>query len=123
MIENASFALDWMMTSGTCAPSLALCAAVCGRTPKDRSHPTNPDDFGRCMVLLRDLPQARCYLYLAAKLSSDWARLVAHWTDVEQCFVGEVGTSWECSSQAIQTGLLLQQIFSGQDTDTQEQFS
>lgn len=44
--------------------------------------PGDADDFRRCELLLRQVPELRTRLHEMARHSEPWARLVARWHDV-----------------------------------------
>ena len=46
------------------------------------NHPSNPDDFRRCELLLRAVPEYRERLSEMARLSDIWGRLVEHWQEI-----------------------------------------
>lgn len=52
-------------------------------------HPRDPSDFRRCVELLKNVPEARPHLHLMADVSPQWARLVAHWADLENLLAEE----------------------------------
>lgn len=122
-IANLAPALDWIMSANTSPSSYALCAVVCGKTPTDRRHPQDAVDFGKCMHFLREVPQAKAYLFLAANISQEWARLVSRWTELEQLFIDEIGIAYDKGVNAVRTTALLQAVVAGVDMPVQDQFS
>lgn len=46
------------------------------------SHPYDPDDFRRCELLLREVPEAREHMHLLAADCPLWAALVGAWDEL-----------------------------------------
>ena len=65
------------------------------------SHPRDPDDFRRCELLLRQVPEFRECLPTMADMSAAWSQLVDHWGEIvalmeEECpgvFSGKHGAA------------------------------
>ena len=53
------------------------------------SRPYDPDDFRRCELLLRQVPELRARLPEMADLSPLWARLVARWDEIVALMIEE----------------------------------
>lgn len=49
---------------------------------KRECHPYDPDDFRRCYLLLKAVPQWKEKLFLMKEVSPVWSRLVNHWNDL-----------------------------------------
>ena len=90
--------LDWFITSQNKGISSEAMAAVLLDREPDRkwgsNHPCDPADFNRCLLLLQCAPEARNHMDKVAALSDVWAKLVEKWSEVEQCFLDEVGLNW-----------------------------
>ena len=91
--------IDWMCSStnkGT--SSKAMAAAFLDREPEDRfgfgTHPADPADFNRCLLLLETAPEARKHMDKVAALSDKWKKIVENWDELENCFLDEVGLNW-----------------------------
>ena len=80
------------------------------------SHPHDPDDLDRCLQLLEAVPALRQMLPKMATASPAWAALVAHWDDVEQCHLEEVGLRWTKACTAPKTYALMESVLAGAKT-------
>ena len=58
------------------------CLGINGRI----DHPLDGGDFGRCVRLLRDVPELRRRLGRVRKLSPQWARLIDSWAELEKLY-------------------------------------
>lgn len=58
-----------------------------------KSHPYDPDDLRRCLLLLQASPETRDRLNDMATCSSAWARLIARWDELERLFLEEAGAN------------------------------
>lgn len=74
------------------------------------SHPHDPADLDRCLVLLHDVPELRAKLPLMAKASPAWAALIAVWDQLEALHIAEVGLGWTKSNSAAETYKLMRTI-------------
>lgn len=60
------------------------------------AYPLDPDDFRRCELLLRQVPELRSRLGEMADLSDQWAELVPRWTEIADLIEEECGPLvWE----------------------------
>lgn len=89
--------LKWFVQGETGISSKALAAAVCDLEPdqgwaKYGNHPSDPDDFKRCVKFLDEVPEARKHLGKVAALSDVWGRLVENWDELEALFREEYPT-------------------------------
>jgi hypothetical protein len=78
--------------------------------PHDRSHPYDPADLNRCLLLLDAVPEIRDNMDKVAGISETWAKLVDRWDEVEQCFLDEVGLNWTKGDRAPRTYELMKAI-------------
>jgi hypothetical protein len=87
------------------------------RKEEGRFHSHDPSDFNCCLLLLKAVPGLRKKLPEMAKLSKEWKRLVAHWSDIEASLIAEVGDTWGDNGltpvPAIQTNQLMKQVLAG----------
>lgn len=58
---------------------------------KGGATPSDPSDFGRCLRLLEAFPEWKARLPEMASVSEEWAALVLHWAELEDCFLREAG--------------------------------
>lgn len=55
---------------------------VWGEVRRFAHHPLDPDDFRRCELLLRAVPELRGRLSEMATVSPEWAGLVERWDEI-----------------------------------------
>ncbi|MDZ4341323.1 MAG: hypothetical protein U1E51_02665 [Candidatus Binatia bacterium] len=101
--------LKWFGQGQVGASSRAMALAAVGM-PNDGSHPYDPDDFNRCLLLLEAVPEIRQHMDRVAAINKTWAKLVDRWGEVEQCFLDEVGLDWQWGRHATRTYELMKQI-------------
>lgn len=101
--------LNWFATGRVGASSKAMALAAV-EMPHDRSHPYDPDDLNRCLLLLDAVPEIRNHMDKVAAISDTWAKLVERWSEVEQCFLDEVGLNWTKGDRAPRTYELMKAI-------------
>lgn len=101
--------LAWFATGSVGESSKAMACAVAG-LPNNRSHPYDPADFNRCLLLLDAVPEIKKHMDKVAAISETWGKLVARWGEVEQCFLGEAGRNWSCRKAAPQTYQLMKDV-------------
>lgn len=77
------------------------------------NHPHDPDDFDRCLKLLRDVPGLREILPRMAEVSPVWAALVKRWDEIERCHLDEVGLGWTKARSAPKTYDLMRSVIDG----------
>ena len=101
--------LNWFGTGRVGASSKAMALASIGAS-NDGSHPHDPADFNRCLLLLEQVPEIRNHMEKIAAINDSWAKLVARWDDVEQSFLDEVGFDWSKASSAPKTYKLMKEV-------------
>lgn len=57
-----------------------------------KSHPSDPEDFGRCLRLLEAVPELVEHLPLMSSLSPTWAAYVARWDEMVALYKEEYPT-------------------------------
>ena len=87
--------LGWYCTGERGLSSEAIARTAAGHplgNGKDSRCPYDAADLRRCVLLLREVPEAfeHGVLVLAAKYDN-WAALAAHWTRLERTLTGEIG--------------------------------
>lgn len=75
-----------------------------------KSHPYDPDDFDRCLLLLDAVPEFREQLHKMKSCSKKWAALVDNWTAIEVSHLSEVGLGWTKARSAPETYKLMKSI-------------
>ncbi|CAM0059399.1 hypothetical protein VPHK233G2_0051 [Vibrio phage K233 g2] len=66
----------------------------------DKSHPHDPDDLNRCLLLLIAVPELRDHMYKLRSVSKQWEQLVDNWDSLESCFINEAGLNWSKAGKA-----------------------
>lgn len=85
--------LHWFATGNTGVSSKCIAKAMLGiEMPGfDKWTPRDPSDFCRCLKLLRDVPEIGAYLTeVMTPISPEWAKILDHWDEIEECFMEEV---------------------------------
>ena len=105
MSEWQQRAVDWIGSQDTGASSKSIWVHMMGgRRPKyGWAYPHDPDDLGRCLRLLRLIPEWKPRLPEMATRSAVWAGLVAHWDEIASMMADEVGIDWEKGRSARRT--------------------
>lgn len=83
--------LNWFVSGETGISSETMAAAVCDIKPNKKwsglgNHPSDPDDFKRCVKFLEAVPEARNHLNKVAALSKQWEKLITNWDELEMLF-------------------------------------
>lgn len=92
--ENA----DWWLAHGAKGiSSSTMFKYLDGRdiTGGWESHPSDPDDFGRCYKLLQAVPQWKTQLHEMSAVSPVWARLVDNWDKLTEMYEQNVREDWK----------------------------
>jgi len=89
--------LEWFANGERGISSEAMACAVSDMKPNESwarfgNHPSDPDDFKRCVKFLEAVPEARQHMNKVAALSKVWARLVEHRDELEALFREEYPT-------------------------------
>jgi hypothetical protein len=79
------------------------------------NHPHDPADLGRCLGLLRTMPEWRKRIPEMKARSRYWRALVRRWDDVVACMEEEVGWDWSKGRSARRTYDLMQMIYKTAD--------
>jgi len=84
--------LQWFATGerGISSEAIAYQMAGIKNGRKWNIHPSDPDDFKRCLKLVNLIPEIRLRLDEMRQVSAEWNALVENWKAVEDCFMGEV---------------------------------
>ena len=88
--------LDWLSNGEVGVSSNAMAMASLSRVPHpvfDTMHPLDPSDFRRCLLLARQIPEAKT---VGAKLLAEldkfkWKQIYEHWDEIEASLVSELG--------------------------------
>lgn len=101
--------LNWFGTGRVGASSKAMALAAIG-APNDGSHPYDPDDLNRCLLLLEKVPEIRQHMDKVAAINETWGKLVSRWDEVEKSFIDEVGFNWSKARSAPKTYKLMKEV-------------
>lgn len=80
-------ALKWALGRNTGSSSKAMCAELMGVEGADRSYPRDAGDLGRCIGMLKAVPELRQHLDRMRTVSPYWKALVENWTELEALYV------------------------------------
>lgn len=102
--------IQWLALGrvGLSSKCMAMWLAFGQRT--DGSHPRDPDDLDRCLVLLSFAPGLRKLLPKMAEVSPSWAALVSRWDEIESTHLDEVGLGWTKARSAPRTYALMKKV-------------
>jgi hypothetical protein len=95
------------VSSDTMVQHLTGLQTLRGWTP---SHPYDPGDLNRCLLLLQEVPLMRVILPEMANVSPSWAALIENWELVESTFLEEAGPNWSKAKSAPKTYALMRSI-------------
>lgn len=112
-MKTATLANAWIVGSDSGASSKAIWAHMMGTTPSyGWSHPHDPSDFGRCVRLLKLIPEWRTRLHEMSARSHAWKALVDNWSLIEAAMSDEVGIDWSKGRNAPATYDLMKRVLS-----------
>lgn len=101
--------LAWMGSGRVGESSKAMALAVVG-APNNGSHPSDPADFNRCLLLLEAVPDIRKHMGKVSEINETWRKIVSRWDELEKCFIDEVGLDWSKAQKATKTYALMKEI-------------
>lgn len=87
-------AADWLSGNDTGVSSKALCRHMLGLNVADNSAPSDGADLGRCLRLLKLIPEWTGRITEMADLGYCWAALVPHWSELEELLRAEAGDDY-----------------------------
>jgi hypothetical protein len=101
--------LSWLATGEVGASSKCMAFTVLN-LPTDKSHPHDPDDFNRCLKLVRTIPEIKACFDQIAELSPSWSVIISNWTMIEANFIREAGFDWSKSKSAMNTYKIMRKL-------------
>lgn len=109
--------LRWYCTGERGLSSEAIARTAAGHplgNGKDSRVPYDAADLRRCVLLLREVPEAfeHGVLVLAAKYDS-WSALAANWTQLERTLTGEAGADLNLRVKTPRTYRLIRSLLDG----------
>lgn len=110
-MENAANqkAIEWIVGRDTGASSKALWATMMGQK-SDGSHPHDPGDLGRCLRLLKMIPEWKTRLAEMGGVSPYWSALVEVWATLEALMLEEMGPNFDTGFSAKKTNSLMTKV-------------
>lgn len=112
MVQSSAI-LNWLFNGETGISSKAMAATALGvhiEDAWDREPPQDPDDFNRCLKLVRAAPEVRESFDKIAALSPAWAAIVANWEKIESRFLDEAGIDWRKAREAPRTYYFMREL-------------
>lgn len=94
-------AVAWIRDGQVGMSSRAIHDHMLGLPAKDGySHPYDPDDLNRCLLLLDLIPEWVPRMGEMAQHGKEWAGLAERWGEITLCLLDEVGLDW-CKGRAL----------------------
>jgi hypothetical protein len=93
-IDIPQSVLSWVGSGERGTSSETIVAALWGLPLTGRwgwSHPHDPADLRRCLLLLRDSPETFARFQEMRQVSPEWRSLVDRWNELERLFFEEAG--------------------------------
>jgi hypothetical protein len=105
----------WNDSYDTGISSKAIASVMRGATASvgASSYPRDPADLGRCLRLLRLIPEWRPRILIMGGLGPVWAEMARRWDELEQSMADEVGIFWEKGKSAPKTYALMRECQDG----------
>lgn len=103
-------AVAWLRDGRVGMSSRAIHDHMLGLKAKEGySHPHDPDDLNRCLLLLELIPEWKPRMPEMAQRSSAWAGLIANWDQIVSSFYDEIGLNWSKNRPGPRTYDLMKQ--------------
>jgi hypothetical protein len=102
--------IHWLATGRVGASSKCMALWLAFDQKTDASHPWDPDDMNRCLLLLHQAPGLRPLIPRMAELSKVWKSIAARWDEIEASQLQEIGLDWVKASAAPKTYELMRQV-------------
>ena len=116
MTEIPSSVVNWL-AGGERGISSETIVSHIWKLPKSRwgySHPHDPDDLKRCLLLLDASPETRARFDEMRDVSPEWAALVDRWSGIKALFMAETcGITWPNRKNAVNTYEAMKHCFAG----------
>jgi hypothetical protein len=102
---------NWIVNGRVGSSSKAIWLHMTGTpTEGEYSHPYDPDDLNRCLLLLDLIPEWKPRMSEMAVHSIAWAALAERWEEITACFLEEVGLDWCNGNSAQKTYAMMKQV-------------
>jgi hypothetical protein len=102
--------IRWLAQGEVGESSKTMAFTALGQETTFKSYPLDPDDFKRCLKLLKAAPEVRLHFSAIRALSPTWAALIDHWDELEALFIEEAGTEWNWRWSAPKTYDRIQEL-------------
>jgi hypothetical protein len=90
VIEKMNF---WLQKGEHGMSSETIFQVISGQRITDRlTHPYDPDDFRRCYLLIKAIPEWKEELYLLKTISPVWSKLVENWDKLTEMLEEQMKT-------------------------------
>lgn len=93
-------AMEWLVCGDTGLSSTNILTNILssGKTGKiknfyAKSHPFDPSDLKRCVILLDKIPELRDSLHIMRSVSKQWDVLIENWDELERSLKSEMESS------------------------------
>ncbi len=108
-VETVKLANRWIIGAGVGMSSKAIWSHMMdvGEPDWGWSHPRDPDDLSRCIILLKIIPEWHARISEMAQRSPEWAALVLRWDEIVDSMEDEVGYDWAKGQSAPKTYALM----------------
>ncbi len=96
MTLSQSERMSWWLKNGERGTSSeTIFQYLSGRVIRNDNgcHPHDPDDFKRCYMLLKAIPEWKKDLYKLKELSNEWSNLVDNWDKLTEMFEEVIKTN------------------------------
>lgn len=109
-------AVQWIVSDDTGMSSKAIWAHMmyAKRPSYCWHHPYDPDDLGRCLRLLRLIPEWKSRIKEMATRSKEWGFLVTYWDNLAAMMDAECGIDWEKKREARDTYFAMKRVLKGE---------
>lgn len=102
--------IQWLLSDDTGMSSCAIVAHMTGCNYECMAEPADPSDLGRCLRLLRLVPEFEGRIGEMACYSDRWKALTDNWADLKSAMTSEVGLDWEKGRSAPATAVLMREL-------------
>jgi hypothetical protein len=69
----------WLASDDTGASSLYMASVLTGEFIAENHYPRDPADFGRCLRLVKAMPELECKISEMSQHGKEWAVVAANW--------------------------------------------
>lgn len=107
----ADHILQWLASNDTGESSKNIAFEYLGERMRVKSFaPLDPDDLGRCLRLIKAIPECRAAVDSLGKQYEKWAIAARHWDELAALMESEVGIDWSKGRFADRTYAAMQKV-------------